>query len=80
MKVISHIMSFAGSGNWFDGQRSFWDFIRLACSKVPNNCISSIENMENINSSRAKVGTHISVLKIVQLEWVNNSIIMNASI
>ncbi|XP_057215378.1 RUN domain-containing protein 3A isoform X1 [Triplophysa rosa] len=54
--ILEHILShrFKGSGSWFDGQRSFWDFIRLACSKVPNSCISSIENMENINSSRAK--------------------------
>lgn len=45
-----------GSGSWFssDGQRSFWEYIRLACSKVPNNCIASIENIENISTSRAK--------------------------
>uniref|UniRef100_A0A8B9KGJ9 RUN domain containing 3Ab n=1 Tax=Astyanax mexicanus TaxID=7994 RepID=A0A8B9KGJ9_ASTMX len=48
------VCSLTGSGSWFDGQRSFWDFIRLACSKLQNNCIGSIENMENINSSRAK--------------------------
>lgn len=43
--------------SWFssDGQRGFWDYIRLACSKVPNNCVSSIENMENISTARAKV-------------------------
>ncbi|KAG9267290.1 RUN domain-containing protein 3A isoform X1 [Astyanax mexicanus] len=54
--ILEHILShrFKGSGSWFDGQRSFWDFIRLACSKLQNNCIGSIENMENINSSRAK--------------------------
>uniref|UniRef100_A0AAY4AKT0 RUN domain-containing protein 3A n=1 Tax=Denticeps clupeoides TaxID=299321 RepID=A0AAY4AKT0_9TELE len=54
--IIEHILChrFKGSGSWFDGQRSFWDFIRLACSKLPNNCISSIENMENIGSSLAK--------------------------
>ncbi|XP_063077423.1 RUN domain-containing protein 3A [Engraulis encrasicolus] len=54
--IMEHILShrFKGSGSWFDGQRSFWDFVRLACSKVPNSCISSIENMENISSSRAK--------------------------
>lgn len=47
----------AGPVSWFssDGQRGFWDYIRLACSKVPNNCVSSIENMENISTSRAKV-------------------------
>ncbi|XP_011247426.1 RUN domain-containing protein 3A isoform X8 [Mus musculus] len=46
----------AGPASWFssDGQRGFWDYIRLACSKVPNNCVSSIENMENISTARAK--------------------------
>ncbi|PIN98058.1 hypothetical protein AB205_0030330 [Aquarana catesbeiana] len=46
-----------GHVSWFstDGQRGFWDYIRIACSKVPNNCISSIENMENISTARAKV-------------------------
>uniref|UniRef100_G1SR05 RUN domain containing 3A n=1 Tax=Oryctolagus cuniculus TaxID=9986 RepID=G1SR05_RABIT len=47
----------AGPVSWFssDGQRGFWDYIRLACSKVPNNCVSSIENMENISTARASV-------------------------
>ncbi|KAM4536169.1 RUN domain-containing protein 3A isoform 3-T3 [Fundulus diaphanus] len=39
--ILEHILSHrfkgntAGSGSWFssDGQRSFWEFIRLACSK-----------------------------------------------
>lgn len=55
--IVVHILfsSVIGAGSWFDGQRSFWDFIRLACSKVHNSCIGSIENMENISSSRAKV-------------------------
>uniref|UniRef100_A0A673V9C7 RUN domain containing 3A n=1 Tax=Suricata suricatta TaxID=37032 RepID=A0A673V9C7_SURSU len=46
----------AGPVSWFssDGQRGFWEYIRLACSKVPNNCVSSIENMENISTARAK--------------------------
>ncbi|KPP73120.1 hypothetical protein Z043_107822 [Scleropages formosus] len=60
--ILEHILSHrfkgnaAGPGSWFshDGQRSFWDYIRLACRKVPNNCIASIENIENINTSRAK--------------------------
>ncbi|XP_061612806.1 RUN domain-containing protein 3A [Phyllopteryx taeniolatus] len=54
--ILEHILShrFKGSGSWFDGQRSFWDFIRLACVKLPNSCISSIESMENISPSRAK--------------------------
>ncbi|XP_069041917.1 RUN domain-containing protein 3A isoform X2 [Lepisosteus oculatus] len=53
-QILSH--RFKGPASWFsyDGQRSFWDYIRVACSKVQNNCVSSIENMENINSSRAK--------------------------
>lgn len=28
----------------------------MACRKVSHNCICSIENMENVGSSRAKVG------------------------
>ncbi|XP_051925407.1 RUN domain-containing protein 3A isoform X1 [Hippocampus zosterae] len=54
--ILEHILShcFKGSGRWFDGQRSFWDFIRVACGKLPNSCISSIESMENISPSRAK--------------------------
>ncbi|XP_051988446.1 RUN domain-containing protein 3A-like [Xyrauchen texanus] len=56
--ILEHILChrFKGPGGWFssDGQRSFWDYIRLACSKVHNNCISSIESIENISTSRAK--------------------------
>uniref|UniRef100_A0A1A8KD99 RUN domain-containing protein 3A n=1 Tax=Nothobranchius kuhntae TaxID=321403 RepID=A0A1A8KD99_NOTKU len=54
--ILEHILShrFKGSGSWFDGQKSFWDYVRLACAKVPNNCISSIESMENISTSQAK--------------------------
>ncbi|XP_043089700.1 RUN domain-containing protein 3A [Puntigrus tetrazona] len=56
--ILEHILShrFKGPGGWFssDGQRSFWDYIRLACGKVHNNCISSIESIENISTSRAK--------------------------
>uniref|UniRef100_A0A3P9IVN6 RUN domain-containing protein 3A n=1 Tax=Oryzias latipes TaxID=8090 RepID=A0A3P9IVN6_ORYLA len=60
--ILEHILSHrfkgntTGSGSWFssDGQRSFWEYIRLACSKVQNNCVSSIENIENISTSRAK--------------------------
>ncbi|XP_026207374.1 RUN domain-containing protein 3A isoform X2 [Anabas testudineus] len=54
--ILEHILShrFKGSGSWFDGQRCYWDYIRLACAKVPNSCISSIESMENISTSRAK--------------------------
>uniref|UniRef100_A0A8C5RIW0 RUN domain-containing protein 3A n=1 Tax=Laticauda laticaudata TaxID=8630 RepID=A0A8C5RIW0_LATLA len=59
--ILEHILSHRfkgdhGPASWFssDGQRGFWDYIRLACNKVPNNCVSSIENMENISSSRAK--------------------------
>uniref|UniRef100_A0A3Q3EIR3 RUN domain-containing protein 3A n=1 Tax=Labrus bergylta TaxID=56723 RepID=A0A3Q3EIR3_9LABR len=56
--ILEHILShrFKGSGSWFssDGQRSFWEYIRLACSKVQNNCIASIENIENISTSGAK--------------------------
>ncbi|XP_077590327.1 RUN domain-containing protein 3A-like [Stigmatopora nigra] len=56
--ILEHILShrFKGSASWFssDGQRSFWEYLRLACGKVQNNCIASIENIENISTSRAK--------------------------
>ncbi|XP_043546271.1 RUN domain-containing protein 3B isoform X3 [Chiloscyllium plagiosum] len=53
-QVLSHRLK--GQINWFgyESPRSFWDFIHVACGKVPHNCISSIENMENVSSSRAK--------------------------
>ncbi|XP_046760366.1 RUN domain-containing protein 3A isoform X8 [Gallus gallus] len=57
-QILSHRFKALPPGpvSWFssDGQRGFWDYIRLACSKVPNNCVSSIESMENISTSRAK--------------------------
>ncbi|XP_058153038.1 RUN domain-containing protein 3B isoform X12 [Dasypus novemcinctus] len=45
-----------GQITWFgyESPRSFWDYIRVACRKVSQNCICSIENMENVSSSRAK--------------------------
>nr|XP_040032165.1 RUN domain-containing protein 3A isoform X1 [Gasterosteus aculeatus aculeatus] len=54
--ILEHILShrLKASGSWFDGQRSYWDYVRLACAKVPNSCIGSIESMENISTSRAK--------------------------
>ncbi|MGH0133084.1 UNVERIFIED_CONTAM: hypothetical protein FKN15_045385 [Acipenser sinensis] len=46
----------SGQITWFgyESPRSFWDYMRVACSRVPHNCISSIESMENVGSSRAK--------------------------
>ncbi|XP_059568195.1 RUN domain-containing protein 3B isoform X3 [Myotis daubentonii] len=45
-----------GQVTWFgyESPRSFWDYIRVACRRVSQNCICSIENMENVSSSRAK--------------------------
>ncbi|XP_074196790.1 RUN domain-containing protein 3B isoform X3 [Rhinolophus sinicus] len=45
-----------GQVTWFgyESPRSFWDYIRVACRKVSQSCICSIENMENVSSSRAK--------------------------
>ncbi|XP_036395284.1 RUN domain-containing protein 3B isoform X2 [Megalops cyprinoides] len=53
-QILSHRLK--GQITWFgyESPRSFWDFIRVACSKVPHSCISSIENMENVRTSRAK--------------------------
>ncbi|XP_055974323.1 RUN domain-containing protein 3B isoform X2 [Sorex fumeus] len=53
-QILSHRLK--GQVTWFgyESPRSFWDYIRVACRKVSQNCICSIENMENVNSSRAK--------------------------
>uniref|UniRef100_A0A8C5TTS4 RUN domain-containing protein 3A n=1 Tax=Malurus cyaneus samueli TaxID=2593467 RepID=A0A8C5TTS4_9PASS len=52
--ILEQILSHRFKGTGVSLLRGFWDYIRLACSKVPNNCVSSIENMENISTSRAK--------------------------
>uniref|UniRef100_A0AAY4A3V8 RUN domain-containing protein 3B n=1 Tax=Denticeps clupeoides TaxID=299321 RepID=A0AAY4A3V8_9TELE len=53
-QILSHRLK--GQLSWFGygSARSFWDYIRQACSKVPHSCIHSIESMENIHCSRAK--------------------------
>ncbi|KAK1173225.1 RUN domain-containing protein 3B isoform X1 [Acipenser oxyrinchus oxyrinchus] len=53
-QILSHRLK--GQITWFgyESPRSFWDYMRVACSRVPHNCISSIESMENVGSSRAK--------------------------
>ncbi|XP_048009085.1 RUN domain-containing protein 3B isoform X1 [Megalobrama amblycephala] len=58
VSILEHILShrLKGQVSWFgyESPRSFWDYIRVACIKVPHSCIHSIENMENVRSSRAK--------------------------
>ncbi|XP_025146769.2 RUN domain-containing protein 3B isoform X3 [Bubalus kerabau] len=54
---LSHLqIPLQGQVTWFGygSPRSFWDYIRVACRKVSQNCICSIENMEHVSSSRAK--------------------------
>ncbi|KAH0627481.1 hypothetical protein JD844_003230 [Phrynosoma platyrhinos] len=53
-QILSHRLK--GQMSWFgyESPRSFWDYIKVACRKVSHNCICSIENMENVGSSRAK--------------------------
>ncbi|XP_008321292.1 RUN domain-containing protein 3B [Cynoglossus semilaevis] len=58
VSILEHIFNhrLKGQTTWFgyESSRCFWDYIRTACSKVPHNCIRSIESMENVRSSRAK--------------------------
>ncbi|XP_028326795.1 RUN domain-containing protein 3B isoform X2 [Gouania willdenowi] len=58
VSILEHILSHRVKGQmtWFgyESPRSFWDYIKAACSRVPHNCIQSIESMENVRSSRAK--------------------------
>ncbi|CAG11902.1 unnamed protein product, partial [Tetraodon nigroviridis] len=57
-------LAVVGQTSWFgyESPRSFWDYVRSACSKVPHNCIRSIESMENVRSSRAKGRAWIRVV------------------
>ncbi|KAK6326911.1 RUN domain-containing protein 3B [Coregonus clupeaformis] len=53
-QILSHRLK--GQTMWFgyESPRSFWDYVKAACSKVSHSCIHSIESMENARSSRAK--------------------------
>uniref|UniRef100_A0A8C7GEP9 RUN domain-containing protein 3B n=1 Tax=Oncorhynchus kisutch TaxID=8019 RepID=A0A8C7GEP9_ONCKI len=53
-QILSHRLK--GQTTWFgyETHRSFWDYVKAACSKVSPSCIHSIESMENVRSSRAK--------------------------
>ncbi|XP_070822426.1 RUN domain-containing protein 3B isoform X2 [Chaetodon trifascialis] len=66
VSILEHILShrLKGQTTWFgyETPRSFWDYIKGACSKVPHNCIRSIESMENIRSSSAKGRAWIRVV------------------
>ncbi|CAH1775521.1 unnamed protein product [Owenia fusiformis] len=41
---------------WYGGEelRHFWDYIRVACVNVPNNCIKNIETIETLKTSVGK--------------------------
>ncbi|XP_053183525.1 RUN domain-containing protein 3B [Scomber japonicus] len=66
VSILEHILShrLKGHTTWFgyESPRNFWDYIKVACSKVPHNCIRSIESMENVRSSRAKGRAWIRVV------------------
>ncbi|XP_038132523.1 RUN domain-containing protein 3B isoform X2 [Cyprinodon tularosa] len=66
VSILEHILShrLKGQTTWFgyESPLSFWDYIKGACSKVPHNCIRSIESMENVRSSRAKGRAWIRVV------------------
>ncbi|KAL6109219.1 rundc3b [Pungitius sinensis] len=61
-QILSHRLK--GQTTWFGNEspRSFWDYLKAACSKVPHNCLRSIESMENVRSSRAKGRAWIRVV------------------
>ncbi|CAL8290776.1 unnamed protein product [Merluccius merluccius] len=66
VSILEHIFSHRLKGNmtWFgyESTRTFWDYVKVACSKVPHSCIRSIESMENVQSSRAKGRAWIRVV------------------
>ncbi|KAJ3597612.1 hypothetical protein NHX12_001135 [Muraenolepis orangiensis] len=66
VSILEHIFShrLKGQMTWFgyESTRTFWDYVKVACSKVPHSCIRSIESMENVQSSRAKGRAWIRVV------------------
>ncbi|KAG7282171.1 hypothetical protein CRUP_034918 [Coryphaenoides rupestris] len=66
VSILEHIFSHRLKGHmtWFgyESTRTFWDYVKVACSKVPHSCIRSIESMENVQSSRAKGRAWIRVV------------------
>ncbi|KAM9807178.1 RUN domain-containing protein 3B [Syngnathus typhle] len=66
VSILEHILNhrLKGQTTWFgyESSRSFWDFVKAASSKVPHNCIQSIESMENVRSSKAKGRAWIRVV------------------
>ncbi|XP_033726634.1 RUN domain-containing protein 3B-like [Pecten maximus] len=54
-QLLSHRLK--AQKTWFtldEDQSHFWSYIKVACKKVPNNCINSIANLENVKSPLAK--------------------------
>ncbi|CDQ90772.1 unnamed protein product [Oncorhynchus mykiss] len=66
-QILSHRLK--GRTTWFgyETHRSFWDYVKAACSKVSPSCIQSIESMENVRSSRAKVCVCLHEREVVVL-------------
>ncbi|XP_067367099.1 RUN domain-containing protein 3B isoform X2 [Channa argus] len=66
VSILEHILNhrLKGQTTWFgyESSRCFWDYLKAACSKIPHNCIRSIESMENVRSSRAKGRAWIRVV------------------
>ncbi|XP_019747649.1 RUN domain-containing protein 3B isoform X1 [Hippocampus comes] len=66
VSILEHILNhrLKGQTTWFgyESPRSFWDFVKAASSKVPHNCIRSIESMENVRSTKAKGRAWIRVV------------------
>ncbi|XP_067094283.1 RUN domain-containing protein 3B isoform X1 [Osmerus mordax] len=66
VSILEHILinRLKGQTTWFgyESPRSFWDYVRVSCRRVPHSCIHSIESMENIHSSRAKGRAWIRVV------------------
>ncbi|OWF35338.1 RUN domain-containing protein 3B-like [Mizuhopecten yessoensis] len=54
-QLLSHRLK--AQKTWFaldEDQLHFWGYIKVACKKVPNSCINSIANLENVKSPLAK--------------------------
>jgi len=56
--------AWSAHSTWYGGQepRCFWEYVRVACQRVPHNCLASIEALETPHTPAGKVPYVISSL------------------
>ena len=57
LSQIMLIMNFVAQQKWYGGNdvRSFWEYIRMACNDVKNNCLKNVKSLEKPRTNQGKV-------------------------